>query len=501
MMDIVPYLLKIRGGIEVDSKGNKAGKGPLIQKNISATLGTSQDQTLFQPILDDQGGSQISVRTDGKAPTLRAEMHGNVPCVVAYGMEPGAAQRMDPESRVWLERSPTLRAEAGDNRASVAYSIENHPNDSRVKVDETGKVQALTGRMGTGGGNVPMVMEPIAVEHHPQDSRVSISEDGVNQTLSSNMCHDAGNGGLVMEPYSKVRRAKSKDDFETWKHSRTANTLNTFDNGDVRATDVVICLQGNGIDRDDKNGCAGKGWREDKAYTLNTIDRHAAVYPINTMVATRHHADDGRTTFGVGNDGDPQFTLQAGHEHAVAYSPQEVWSVDEKMGQTYVHENQANTLAHRDYKQPQAVAYGLDQQGGKGGANYTEDVAPTLCSNSHGTPHAVAYLASGGGTTGCLMASGYNKLGAQEMFSGDYTVIEEHEAPVACLETFHCNAEEELTPPLKARDWKDPLIVAFDRYAFNQGENAKFGFEISEDGIAQTLVARGPGGVAVKRSD
>lgn len=38
-----------------------------------------------------------------------------------------------------------------------------------------------------------------------------------------------------------------------------------------------------------------------------------------------------------------------------------------------------------------AVAYGIDQQGGKGGANYTCGVAPTLCSDSHGTPHAVAF--------------------------------------------------------------------------------------------------------------
>lgn len=35
-------------------------------------------------ILDDQGGYQISVRDDGKRPTLRAEMHGNVPCVMCY---------------------------------------------------------------------------------------------------------------------------------------------------------------------------------------------------------------------------------------------------------------------------------------------------------------------------------------------------------------------------------------------------------------------------------
>ena len=33
-------------------------------------------------ILDDQGGQQISVCTDGKSPTLRAEAHGNAPCVI-----------------------------------------------------------------------------------------------------------------------------------------------------------------------------------------------------------------------------------------------------------------------------------------------------------------------------------------------------------------------------------------------------------------------------------
>ena len=37
------------------------------------------------------------------------------------------------------------------------------------------------------------------------------------------------------------------------------------------------------------------------------------------------------------------------------------------------------------------VAYGIDQQGGKGGANTTENVAPTVLSDSHGTPHGVAY--------------------------------------------------------------------------------------------------------------
>lgn len=39
--------LKIRGGRDVDSNGNKAGKGPLIQWEKSGTIGVSQDQTLF----------------------------------------------------------------------------------------------------------------------------------------------------------------------------------------------------------------------------------------------------------------------------------------------------------------------------------------------------------------------------------------------------------------------------------------------------------------------
>lgn len=39
--------LKIRGGAERDRYGKKAGKGALIQWELSGTLGVSQDQTLI----------------------------------------------------------------------------------------------------------------------------------------------------------------------------------------------------------------------------------------------------------------------------------------------------------------------------------------------------------------------------------------------------------------------------------------------------------------------
>lgn len=47
------------------------------------------------------------------------------------------------------------------------------------------------------------------------------------------------------------------------------------------------------------------------------------------------------------------------------------WSLDEKMGQTYIHYEQANTLAAIDYKQPQVVIYGVNRHDSR--SSDTED--------------------------------------------------------------------------------------------------------------------------------
>lgn len=39
-------------------------------------------------------------------------------------------------------------------------------------------------------------------------------------------------------------------------------------------------------------------------------------------------------------------------------------------------------------------------------------------------------------------------------------------------------------------------VISLDRAAYNQGQNAQFDIGISEDGVAQTVVAKGPGAVA-----
>ena len=46
---------------------------------------------------------------------------------------------------------------------------------------------------------------------------------------------------------------------------------------------TIFCLQGNGIDRADTDGCNGKGWKADESYTLNTIDRPAVCAEVVCM--------------------------------------------------------------------------------------------------------------------------------------------------------------------------------------------------------------------------
>jgi len=78
-----------------------------------------------------------------------------------------------------------------------------------------------------------------------------------------------------------------------------------------------------------------------------------------------------------------------------------VYGIATKQFSQNIIENVSPPIMANDYKEPNAVAvlptdckdvcYGIDQQGSKGQASYTTDVSPTLCSDSHGTPHAVCY--------------------------------------------------------------------------------------------------------------
>ena len=107
--------------------------------------------------------------TGSVAETLRTPRCGDNYPTVCYGVDVY-------NQSLAGDKAKTLNSAASDadHIPCAVYSVENHPADSRVNLDESGKVQTLTSRMGTGGGNVPMVM-------HPRDDKAySINHQGGN---------------------------------------------------------------------------------------------------------------------------------------------------------------------------------------------------------------------------------------------------------------------------------------------------------------------------------
>ena len=92
----------------------------------------------------DTAGCNGKGFTEGVSYTLNTV---NRPAVAVFS--PSGVSRIG--ERFYWENSPspTLRAEAGDNRPAIL--LENHPADSRVKISDNEVVQTLSARMGTGG--------------------------------------------------------------------------------------------------------------------------------------------------------------------------------------------------------------------------------------------------------------------------------------------------------------------------------------------------------------
>lgn len=78
-----------------------------------------------------------------------------------------------------------------------AYAVENHAQDSRVSLRPDNTVQTLAGRMGTGGGNVPLVLVPCFGqasydEYAPTEQAVTLKATGGN--------YGGGTENLVLVP-------------------------------------------------------------------------------------------------------------------------------------------------------------------------------------------------------------------------------------------------------------------------------------------------------------
>ena len=112
--------------------------------------------------------------------------------------------------------------------------IENHAQDSRVKICEDGKVPTLNQQMGTGGNNVPLVMKLRA--GCEGGGKGALIKENKSLTLSTL------NDQTLFEPvpFCKSARAQTSDDATTWKEGKVANCLNTFDIGETRCNELIV---------------------------------------------------------------------------------------------------------------------------------------------------------------------------------------------------------------------------------------------------------------------
>ena len=153
-----PEILFVRKGVSGDIEPGKP-KGKEAPGDAGEGVGGANTKGLSVPTYCIQGnaidradtaGCNGKGWTEGKCYTLNTI---DRPAVVAVGFD-AYNQSLTGDVAKPLTNSAT-------DSDHIPLVIENHPADSRVNINKSGVVQTLTSRMGTGGGNVPMVMEEL----------------------------------------------------------------------------------------------------------------------------------------------------------------------------------------------------------------------------------------------------------------------------------------------------------------------------------------------------
>ena len=238
--------------------------------------------------LNDQGGERMEVSA-GVAGTLRAETHGHLPAVLAAGFctEHSARSRSIGYEE---ETSPTLRAGV----VPAAIALEHYPIDSRIGIDGDNVVQTLTGRKGTGGNNVPLVMTPDGPLAYTLKIRCGGGSGGKGalwqEEKSATLA--TSNDQTLFQPAERMAFGISSDQSHAMLSDNPhagiyeAKTSRTLDNncnhpgchqGGVAVVEKVYPIEGNG----QRPSHGGDGWNEeDVSYTLNGIEQHGIAAPV-----------------------------------------------------------------------------------------------------------------------------------------------------------------------------------------------------------------------------
>ena len=216
------------------------------------------------------------------------------------------------------------------------HSLQGHPAPSREK----GKGSSGNAAKSTGAGEWPAKIastmnarfaDKMGYEDQHALGGASYFVPACNGTLTTRMMNALGSrdveeGAVVAMAFSPYNQDQSNDisitlsarsDMDNascvafgWQNSASQgdSVTPTLDKSKTPAVAISTA----------NTGANGRGISDELAYTRDTAQGQAVALPINTQIATRGEKMGRGTGFGIGDDGDPGFTLQAGHSHAVA---------------------------------------------------------------------------------------------------------------------------------------------------------------------------------------
>ena len=304
--------------IRMRAGGGSGGKGALISHERSLTLATGNDQTIVtfpkEPKWWDGGDRAGTLTCKGDQQFMPDK--GQLLCVIEpreKSVECMDTRQVDVHDK---DLAPTLIAT--DYKGGKAICYENHAQDARIKPVDVS--QSIVARMGTGGGNLPLVKEPDVIGFIKNDAgglqqgfwknvfptlRAAITPAITwNECFHLSFCDangtrkDRKNGGLYMTK---------------------AETSQTVTAKGPHAETVIIALDGDKMAKAERKGGSGLGVSEDGVmYTQTAKDVHAVAYdecvPLDLRNATRDpekHDEQNRQGIGVGEDGAPMNTVTA----------------------------------------------------------------------------------------------------------------------------------------------------------------------------------------------
>ena len=425
-----PVTLKIRSGCE------GGGKGALWQEDKSATLGTHNDQTLFQPVEKPVGFDRYNSAVTGDvAHTLDTGAGNTKPMVFepehkAYGIAKEAyssGEKANFNFTVTEEKSPTLQTREPHAVAKPemrAYGVCSKSSHSMLSDNpHSGFYEAKVSRtLDQSGGNAVTsnqggicIVAPVE-ENETYDVR--FTSDGTKNARghcyktdisrcldTSEQNPDSNHGGVAvvaLEPGAASRvgghvytdgksgtlRANAGDNQQ----AVVAFTQNQRDelrdlkgkSGALAAShgskQQTYVLQGSMIGRDEKNGPQGSGINEDVSFTLNTADRHAVAFADKTATLSANDGPKGPSSQQLGNPaenfvGEPSVYHSSKNSHHTKFT-------DEPM---------TDTLVASDYKDPPTVSVYHSNHASGMNADFSEDGSlRTLAASDYKDPPTVS---------------------------------------------------------------------------------------------------------------